>query len=106
MSANVIQLPERVERNLEPVNLELDARVIAKALGGSGVLLQGRSQRLCDQYFYCHCPLCGGGLRIANHAGHLDHLAVDCAKGCAAPRVVAELARLGHMRCRSGWWRG
>jgi hypothetical protein len=105
MSANVVQLPKRVERALEPVNLELNPRTIATTLGGSGVLQQGPSERPYERYFRCRCPLCGDGLRIANTASYRDKLSVDCAQGCAPTKVVEELIKLGHLRCKSGWWR-
>jgi hypothetical protein len=102
MNANIIQMPKRTERELEPVRFEFRAPDIAKALGGSGVL-QGPPDRPGWRWYRCRCPLCGGGLRIANHANYYDNIDVDCAEGCSAPKVVAELVRLGHMRIGSAW---
>jgi hypothetical protein len=100
MSADVVRLPKRDERELEPVLVGLHARDIAKALGGSGVLLG----RYPQNWWRCRCPLCGGSLRVANRNSYA-WLAVHCAEDCNAERVVAELVRLGHVRCKSGWWR-
>lgn len=98
MSANVVQLPKRAERDLRCVRLEFRAPDIAKALGGSGVL-QGPPDRPGRRWYRCRCPLCGGQLRLANHGNRYDNIDVDCAEGCGAGRVVEELIRLGHMRC-------
>jgi hypothetical protein len=55
MSANVVQLPKRVERDLEPVQFEFRTLDIAKALGGSGVL-QGPPDRPGWRWYRCRCP--------------------------------------------------
>jgi hypothetical protein len=104
MSANVIQMPKRIERDLISVQLEFRTPDIAKALGRTGVL-QGPPDRPGWRWYRCRCPLCGGGLRIANHGNRYDNIDVDCAQGCAPTKVVEELIRLGHMRCQSGWRR-
>ena len=69
------------------------------ALGGTGVL-QGPPERPGWRWYRCRCPLCGGQLRLANHMSY-SHVKAACAQGCAPDRVVEELVRLGHMRCRS-----
>jgi hypothetical protein len=103
MSVNVARLPQRVEGELESVNLEFHARDVAKALSGSDVL-QRHGPSGYPNWYQCCCPLCGGGLRIANPATD-DKIMVDCAQGRAPTRVVAEQVRLGHMLCKSGWLR-
>ena len=54
MSANIVQLPQRVERDLESVQFEFRTPDIAKALGGTGVL---RARTPCAASFLLRLSL-------------------------------------------------
>lgn len=92
MTASITELPRL--RALAPIDIRMEPREVALALGGTGESIQHRHL----PYYRCRCPLCDGPVRVAR--GMDTSVDVDCQSGCALERVAAELIRRGLFTCR------
>ena len=100
MTATITKLPQPHLRTLAPIDIKMNPRTIALALGGTGEKVHGRDGVVTTPrpWFRCRCPLCDGPMRVADEVEG-NGILIDCQKGCDPEAVVTNLIKRGFFVC-------